>query len=121
MLDLYVFNETRRLEMATLERRLLRRAELVERNRNDENGARQTRAGRTVGLMSFDPRTLETMARMDHDDRQAEAARDRLVRKAQAGRPSARVVVARALRALASRLDGGIGASPEANRRLAGA
>src|SRR4051794_14950891 len=105
MLDLYLFDETRRLELATLERRLLRRAEQTERSGEIGNSSRRGNAEGTVGAMSLDPMTLEAMARLDRDDREAEASHERLVREAQGSRRSVRVALARALRALATRLD----------------
>src|SRR3954468_6297866 len=117
MLDLYLFDETRRLELATLERRLLRRAEQTERSGEIGNSSRRGHAEGTVGAMSLDPMTLEAMARLD---REAEATHERLVREAQGSRRSVRVALARALRTLATRLDGGIGVAPEPNGRLVG-
>ena len=65
--------------------------------------------------------TLAELSHTLHAERLAEAARDRLAKQVQKPGPSPRVLLANALRFLASLLDGQPGTQTHIDRRLAGA
>jgi hypothetical protein len=106
MLDLYAFSEAHRLEMSDLNRRLSRRAGWVEHCRWDRRDSTEDDRGRAARVLVNDPWSLEQMVRIVGEQRRAEAEWHRLAVVARGPRRSVRIVVAQALRALASRLDG---------------
>lgn len=63
--------------------------------------------------------TLAEMGNALHAERLAEAARDRLANSVQKPGPSPRVLLANALRSLATFLDGQTHPQPQTDRRLA--